>query len=230
MSYGGLPTTNGVRVLVLEDDVQLRSLLLRGLREEGFTAEGVGTGMEAIERVTGDWPDALIIDIGLPDSDGRDVCQTLRASGCSVPVLFLTGRSLLSDRLLGFSAGGDDYLTKPFAFEELVARVRVLARRGGQPSPTIAGALRLDPTRHSAASDDHEVMLTPTEFRLLARLAATNGEILRREILVQAAWPQGSIVNDNTLDAYVARLRRKLRTLPDVPEIVTVRHVGYSFR
>ena len=221
---------NGVRVLVLEDDVQLRTLLLRGLREEGFAADGVGTGGEAIERVAGDQPHALIIDIGLPDSDGRDVCQALRAGGFTAPVLFLTGRSLLSDRLLGFSAGGDDYLTKPFAFEELVARIRVLARRSGQPSPIIANGVRLDPARHTVASDGHEVLLTPTEFRLLARLAATNGEILHREMLVQAAWPQGSIVHDNTLDAYVARLRRKLRYLPDAPEIVTVRSVGYSLR
>jgi two-component system OmpR family response regulator len=221
---------SGARVLILEDNASLRSLLVRGLREEGFAAEGVGTGSEALAHAAKWTPDAMIIDIGLPDSDGRDVCQALRAGGLSAPVLFLSARSQLSDRLSGFSVGGDDYLTKPFALEELVARVHALVRRGGQTGALSVGNLHLDPARHSVASGGTEIMLTPTEFRLLAALAAAAGATVRRRQLVQSAWPQGAIVHENTLDAYVTRLRRKLRSLPGTPQIVTVRGIGYSLR
>jgi len=133
----------------------------------------------------------------------------------------------VTDRLAGFSAGGDDYLTKPFHFGELVARLRALLRRSGADPGVAVGGLRLDPVTHGASSGEREVALTPTEFRLLAALAAQPDAVLRRIDLVRAAWPDGAIVHDNTLDQYIARLRRKLRELEADAAIVTVHGVGY---
>jgi DNA-binding response OmpR family regulator len=216
-------------LLVVEDDADLRSLLRRGLGEEGFEVTAVADGSSALAQ-SGEQPDALIIDIGLPDADGRDVCLALRARGWDAPVLFLTARDALTDRLAGFSAGGDDYVTKPFHFDEVVARLRALLRRRGTEVAVQRGTLRLDPVAHAASSGDREVALTPTEFRLLAALAAQPGAVLRRRDLVRAAWPEGAIVYDNTLDQYVARLRRKLRALGAENGIVTVRGVGYRLQ
>ena len=217
-------------ILIVEDDLEMRAMLVRGLREEGFHAESVGTGAQLLERVAGGSPDLFIIDIGLPDADGRDVCQALRVQGVAAPVMFLTARDALPDLISGFSAGGDDYLTKPFAFAELVVRLEALLRRvGGEPVVEV-GALRLDPRLHAVVCGGVSVALTPTEFRVLARLAATPGEAVRRHILVATAWPHGAFVQENTLDAYIARLRRKLSDLPSAPEIVTVHGVGYCIR
>jgi two-component system OmpR family response regulator len=216
------------RVLVIEDDLELRSVIVRGLDEEGFSAAGLGTGHVLLERLAAESPDLLILDVGLPDADGRDVCQAVRAQGIRTPVLFLTARDSLTDRLSGFSAGGDDYLTKPFAFAELVARAWALLRRGTTDLAVHAGALRLDPVAHAAFVDGERAALTPTEFRLLARLVANPSEAVRRADLLRAAWPHGAHVRDNTLDAYIARLRRKLRSLPGAPSIETVHGVGYS--
>lgn len=217
----------GQSILIVEDDDELRGVLGRGLREEGYTVEGVATGAELLDRIERGVPDALVIDIGLPDTDGRDLCQALRARGIQTPVLFLTARDALVDRIAGFDAGGDDYLAKPFAFVELVARLQALLRRSGGDGVLEAAGLRLDPVRHAARDASGEVVLTPTEFRLLARLMARPGEAVRRRDLVRAGWPHGAIVRDNTLDAYVARLRRKLRQLEQAPEIATVHGVGY---
>jgi DNA-binding response OmpR family regulator len=215
------------RLLIAEDDAQLRDVLTRTLREEGFEARGVATGRELLELSSSTPPDALVVDIGLPDSDGRDVCQALRSQGINAPVLFLTARDALVDRLGGFGAGGDDYVTKPFDLEELVARLRALLRRAGvEPATEVAG-LQLDPAEHVASRAGQTVPLTPTEFRLIAALAAGPGKVVRRPELLRAAWPHGAIVHDNTLDVYIARLRRKLRELPDAPEIATVHGVGY---
>jgi DNA-binding response OmpR family regulator len=214
------------RLLVVEDDPELRSLLLRGLGEEGFDVEAVADAAAALARVE-EAPDAVVIDIGLPDADGRDLCQALRARGIDVPVLFLTARDAMSDRLSGFSAGGDDYVTKPFHFDEVVARVRALLRRSGADAATTVGALRLDPVAHAITGDDGEASLTPTEFRVLAALAANPGAVVRRRDLVRAAWPDGAIVHDNTLDQYVARLRRKLREVSAQAAIATAHGVGY---
>src|SRR5436853_3189591 len=127
-----------------EDDAELRSVLGRALRAEGFDVRATATGRDAVSRFSADPPDVLVLDIGLPDSDGRDVCQALRAHGVEAPVLFLTARGALTDRLAGFGAGGDDYLTKPFALAELLVRVRALTRRGGGARPVrTADTLRL---------------------------------------------------------------------------------------
>lgn len=214
-------------VFVLEDDAELRELLGRGLREEGFTVTTCGRATELLERLPPGEPDALVVDIGLPDADGRDVVQALRAQGCTAPVIFLTARDALTDRLSGFAVGGDDYLTKPFALAELVARIRALVRRGGDLAAHV-GNLRLDPGAHAVSAGGARVSLTPTEFRLLACLAGKPGDVVRRRELIQAAWAHGSIVHENTLDVYIARIRRKLAELPDAPELTTVHGVGYS--
>jgi two-component system response regulator MprA len=144
-----------------------------------------------------------------------------------VPVMFLTARGALSDRLSGFHVGGDDYLVKPFALDELMVRLRALLRRPAQSGVRIAGELMLDPATHSLRDGEREQPLTPTEFRILALLSARHGEVVRRRELITVAWPAGAVVHDNTLDAYLARLRRKLRTLDRPDAIVTVHGVGY---
>jgi two-component system response regulator MprA len=215
------------RILIVEDDLELRELLVRGLDEEGFAAEAVSTGAELLQRVESAGADALVVDIGLPDADGRDVCQALRARGLTAPVLFLTARDALVDRIAGFDSGGDDYLSKPFAFAELVVRLQALLRRSGGEGAIDGAGLRLNPVTHSIERGAGAVALTPTEFRLLARLLARPGEAVRRRELARAGWSHGAVVRDNTLDAYVARLRRKLRQLEGAPGIVTVHGVGY---
>lgn len=215
------------RLLVLEDDAQLRDVLTRSLAAEGFEALAVGTAHELLERAAAKLPDAFVIDVGLPDADGRDVCQALRANGIGTPVLFLTARDALTDRLAGFSAGGDDYLIKPFDTEELVARLQALLRRAGGDTAIRSGGLELDPAERTVRSGGAAVALTPTEFRLLASLAAREGKPVTRLELVRTAWPHGAIVHDNTLDVYVARLRRKLRALPEAPKLATVHGTGY---
>src|SRR4051794_23747393 len=161
-----------MRITIAEDDVALRRSLRRGLEEEGFDVLAVATGGELLERAAERAPDALVIDIGLPDSDGRDVCQALRVRGIRAPVLFLTARGALTDRLSGFHAGGDDYLTKPFAFDELVVRLRALLRRTGPDEDVEVAGLRLSPGEHAVSLEDRSVPLTPTEYRVLAALAA----------------------------------------------------------
>jgi len=218
------------RLLILEDESRLRDVLVRSLSAEGFEASAVATGRELLERAGEAAPDAFVIDIGLPDADGRDVCQALRAQGVGAPVLFLTARDGLVDRLAGFSAGGDDYVCKPFDIEELAARLHALVRRTGDGAVLEASGLLLDPAEHTVSDGEATVSLTPTEFRLLAALAARPGRALVRLALVRSAWPHGAIVHDNTLDVYIARLRRKLRDLPGAPSIVTVHGTGYRFQ
>jgi DNA-binding response OmpR family regulator len=215
------------RLLIVEDDGALRDVLTRSLRAEGFAVNAVARGGEMLERALAEAPDALVIDIGLPDADGRDLCQALRAQGMTAPVLFLTARDALTDRLSGFSAGGDDYVTKPFDIEEVVARLHALLKRASGPPATRVGGLVLDPAQHSVTTAGRSQTLTPTEFRLLAALAAQPGRVLARQELVRVAWPHGAIVQDNTLDVYLARIRRKLARLPDVPQIATLHGVGY---
>jgi len=218
------------RVIVLEDDAELRSLLTRALGEEGFAVTTATTASELMRTREVGEADALVVDVGLPDADGRDVVQALRAGGVGAPVIFLTARDSLPDRLAGFAAGGDDYLTKPFAIAELVARLRALVKRGGADFAVEMNGLRLDPATHAASCGGESVDLTPTEFRIVARLAGAPGEAVRRRELVQAGWPHGAIVHENTLDVYIARLRRKLGSLPGAPGIATVHGVGYSLR
>jgi two-component system, OmpR family, response regulator len=214
-------------VLIVEDDDELRAVLSRGLGEEGFAVDAVSTGSALLERAEQEAPDVLVIDVGLPDADGRDLCQALRARGVQTPVLFLTARDAVVDRVAGFDAGGDDYLTKPFAFVELVARLQALLKRAGTDAAVEAAGLRLDPVTHLVGDGVTETLLTPTEFRLLAHLLARPGEVVRRRELARAAWSHGAVVRENTLDVYIARLRRKLKQFDGAPDIATVHGVGY---
>jgi two-component system, OmpR family, response regulator len=217
-------------ILLVEDDHELRAVVKRCLEEEGFAVSETGTAAEAMERISAEVHDALLIDVGLPDADGRDLCQALRAQGIQSPVLFLTAHDALTDRLAGFGAGGDDYLTKPFSLAELTARLRAVLNRAGVDGTLTAAGLSLDPTTHEASCGERSVRLTPTEFRLLGALAAQAERAVSRRELVRVAWPDGAIVHDNTIDVYLARVRRKLRTLPDAPAITTVHGVGYRLQ
>ena len=221
----------GATAGVCEDDDELRGVLRGALEREGLTVRATSSGSEAVRVFAGEPPDVLVLDIGLPDADGRDVCQALRARGVTSPVLFLTARDAVPDRISGFHAGGDDYLTKPFVLAELIVRIHALLRRSGnaESEPSVTGVV-LDPAAHAAAYAGNSVALTPTEFRLLAALAATPHEVVRRRALIAAGWPEGAIVHDNTLDAYIARLRRKLGALEAREQIETVRGVGYVLR
>jgi two-component system response regulator MprA len=221
---------SAAQILLVEDDRELRALLKRGLEEEGFAVTGASTGAEAMERAGAAAPDALVIDVGLPDADGRDLCQALRAQGVQTPVLFLTARDALADRLAGFGAGGDDYMTKPFSLAELTARLRALLNRAGTSGTVSAAGLSIDPTTFEVSCGGASVRLTPTEFRLLGALAAHAERTVSRRELVRVAWPEGAIVHDNTIDVYLARLRRKLRSLDGSPTITTVHGVGYRLR
>ena len=215
------------KLLLAEDDDALREVLVRSLVAESFDVTAFATGHGFIERAAQGAADVLVIDIGLPDADGRDVCQALRARGVSVPILFLTARDALPDRLSGFNAGGDDYLTKPFDLAELCARLHALMRRAGTAHEYQNAGLLFDPTELTVALGERRQTLSPTEFRLLAALAAGANRALTRAQLINAAWPHGAIVHDNTLDVYVGRLRRKLRELDAAPAIQTVHGVGY---
>ncbi|MEV6949714.1 response regulator transcription factor [Streptomyces sp. NPDC051172] len=214
------------KILVVEDDHALRDVLLRGLRDEGFDTVPAADGATAL-RLAGGEVAAAVLDVGLPDADGRDVCQALRANGFVAPVIFLTARQSLTDRLSGFSAGGDDYLPKPFHLVELAARLRAALKRAAPPPRPAAGDLALDALRHSLTVRGTEVDLSPTEFRLLAPLMATPGEIVSRRELVRAGWPEGAQVSDNTLDQYLTRLRRKLREAGSDVTIGTARGIGH---
>jgi DNA-binding response OmpR family regulator len=213
-------------VLLVEDDHALRDVVARALREEGLTVVTAVDGHSALASA-GTQTAAVVLDIGLPDADGRDVCLALRARGLTAPVLFLTAKDAVHERLAGFAAGGDDYLTKPFHVAELLARVRVLVRRSETSATASLSGLVLDPAVHALTRDGRTVPLSPTEFRLLAALLGRPGEVVRRRELLRAGWPDGAIVHENTLDQYVARVRRKLLQVGAPDRIETVRGVGY---
>jgi two-component system, OmpR family, response regulator len=220
----------GATIGVCEDDDELRGVLRDALEREGHRVRATAAGSEAVASFREQYPDLLVLDIGLPDADGRDVCQTLRARGMTAPVIFLTARDALTDRLSGFKAGGDDYLIKPFALAELIVRIEAALRRVTRSSSHPRAGLVLDPSQHAVAGPGGQVSLTPTEFRILATLASDPGSVVRRATLLGAAWPDGAIVSDNTLDAYVSRLRSKLREAEVEQQIANVRGVGYSLR
>ncbi len=230
MSSGQAAYSSGVPVVgVCEDEPALRSVLARGLRLMGHDPVVTATAAEALRAFVARPPDALVLDIGLPDADGRDLCLALRAAGVDAPVVFLTARDGLHDKIAGFEAGGDDYLTKPFEFDELRVRLDALLRRTASASPVESDRPVLDPARHALVMGDVEVALSPTEFRLLGRLMSEPSSVVRRHALVAAAWPHGAMVSDNTLDSYVRRIRNKLAPL-GLEAITTVRGVGYRWQ
>ena len=213
-------------ILVVEDDHALREVLVRGLRDEDFDTVPAPDGATA-QRLATTGVCAAVLDIGLPDADGRDVCQAMRANGFLSPVIFLSAHHRLSDRLSGFSAGGDDYLAKPFHLAELAARLRAALKRDAPPPAATAGDLVLDAVRHTVGVRGALVDLTPTEFRLLAALMGASGALVPRRDLVRAGWHEGAQVHDNTLDQYLSRLRRKLRAVGSDRTIGTTRGIGH---
>lgn len=220
-----------VRVGLCEDDPAIRRVVMEGLRLHGHEMVVAHDGGEAL-RLFGDdrTLDVLVLDIGLPDADGRDVCVALRSVGQVAPVLFLTALDALHERLAGFAAGADDYLAKPFSVAELAVRVEALARRGRVLAPAEPADLLLDPARHAVVCGDQEALLTPTEFRLLAAVTSRPGEVVRRRTAIAAAWPAGAHVSDNTLDSYATRIRRKLEQIGSPLQLRSVRGVGYQLR
>lgn len=212
---------------VCEDDPAIRRILARSLERADHEVVLAHRGEEALSRFAPSARlDAIVMDIGLPDADGRDVVQALQAAGQRAPVLFLTALGGVSDRLAGFNAGGDDYVVKPFEIREVLARLDVLVRRAPEPPPE-TGDLRLDPAAFTVEGPTGRVTLTPTEFRMLAAILARPGEVVRRRAVVGAAWPAGAQVSDNTVDSFLRKIRTKVAATGSPLEIETVRGVGY---
>ena len=221
-----------MRVLVVEDERKLAELLARGLREEGHAADLAERGEEALWMAHAVPYDAIVLDVMLPGLDGFDVCRRLRKDGVWSPVLMLTARDAVDDRVTGLDAGADDYLAKPFSFEELLARLRALARRAPQERPTVleVGGLRLDPAAHRAWRGDVELDLSAKEFALLELFLRRPGVVLTRTQLLDGAWDIAFEARSNVVDVYVRYLREKIDRPFGRDSIETVRGVGYRLR
>jgi two-component system OmpR family response regulator len=221
-----------MRVLIVEDDVKMASLLRRGLVEEGLAADVARTGDDALWMAEATEYDAIVLDVMLPGADGFEVCRRLRESGRWSPVLMLTARDAVEDRVAGLDAGADDYLTKPFSFAELLARLRALARRAPPERPTVleAGDLRLDPATRRAWRGDVEIGLSAKEFALLETFMRRQGEVLSRYQLLEHCWDYGYENRSNVVDVYVRYLREKIDRPFGRSSLETVRGVGYRFK
>lgn len=218
-----------MRLLLVEDDATLAKVLVRGLTEEGHAVDHAPTMARADEDLSVNDYDLVVLDLGLPDGDGLELCRRIRSEDRPVPILVLTARDGLSDKVAGLDAGADDYLTKPFAYPELAARVRALLRRPSHAvSPVLsAGDLRLDPAAHTVWRGAIMVPLTPREFSLLEYLLRHPERVCRREELLEHVWDANYDGLSNVVDVHIANLRRKL-ALPETPDpIETVRGVGY---
>ncbi|MHB8671662.1 MAG: response regulator transcription factor [Acidimicrobiales bacterium] len=227
------PTDPGARILVVDDEDPIRELLLMGLRYERYEAEGRASGRAALDAVTGFRPDLIVLDVGLPDLDGFEVCRRLRTEGVQVPVIFLTARKGMEDKLTGLTIGGDDYLTKPFSFAELLARVRIILRRVGGAPPdgdVLAYAdLEVDERAHEVRRHSHRVELTPTEFNLLVYLLVNAGAVLTKTQILDHVWHYDFGGESSVVETYIYYLRKKIDAF-DPPLIHTVRGIGYTLR
>jgi two-component system, OmpR family, response regulator len=221
-----------VRVLVVEDEVKMAALLQRGLREEGYAVDVASEGSEALWLATENGYDAIVLDVMLPDLDGFEVCRKLREAGRWSPVLMLTARDGVPDRVAGLDAGADDYLTKPFSFAELLARLRALVRRGAPERPAVlrVGDLVLDPATRRVARDGSPVELTAREFALLEFFMRHPGEVLSRTRLIEHVWDFAFEGDSNVVDVYVRYLREKIDRPFARDSIETVRGAGYRLR
>jgi len=221
-----------MRVLVVEDEPKLAGLLARGLGEEGHPTDVVASGSEAVWMARGTPYDAIVLDVMLPGQDGFDVCRELRAADVWTPVLFLTARDGVDDRVAGLDVGGDDYLVKPFSFPELLARLRALTRRGAVERPVIleVGSLRLDPASHRVWRDEAEIELSAKEFTLLEVFMRNPGKVLSRVDLLERGWDIAYETRSNVVDVYVRYLREKIDRPFGCDSLETVRGVGYRLR
>ena len=222
-----------MRILVVDDDPGIRDSLERALRREDYTVGVAHDGEEALQAIEGQCPDAVILDVSMPKLDGLSVCRRLRASGSRVPILVLTARHSLGDRVAGLDAGADDYLAKPFALEELLARLRAIMRRAapvdGSNSLTL-GDLTLDPGTRVVTRAGMPIELTRTEYQLLEMFLRNPGQVLTRELIFDRVWGYDFGVNSNSLDVYIGYLRRKTEAGEKPRLIHTVRGVGYVAR
>jgi two-component system, OmpR family, response regulator len=221
-----------VRVLVVEDDVRMAAAIRRGLRFEGLVVDVAGGGEEALRKVAATDYDALILDVLLPDVDGFETCRRLRADGIWLPVLMLTARDSVEDRVRGLDGGADDYLTKPFSLAELLARLRALVRRGPVERPTVleVGDLRLDPATREVWRGKQAIDLSAREFGLMETFMRGPGQVFTQPQLLDAAWDLGYEQRSNVVEVYVRYLREKVDRPFGVESIETVRGVGYRLR
>jgi two-component system, OmpR family, response regulator len=221
-----------MRVLVVEDEPKMARLLERGLSEEGYAVDVAPDAAEAVWLATEQEYDVVVLDLMLPDRDGFEVCKDLRAAGRWAPILMLTARDGVGDRVTGLDAGADDYLTKPFSFDELLARLRALLRRGAAPRPTVleAGDLRLDPAARAVSRGGTSVALTAKEFSLLEYLLRRAGEVCTRTEIREHVWDFAYDGDSNVVDVYVRYLRDKIDRPFGRDSIETVRGVGYRLR
>ncbi len=221
-----------MRLLLLEDDVRLAGLLQRGLQAEGHAVDLAASIEDGRWLATENPYDALVFDVMLPDGDGFALCAEIRQAGNWTPVLMLTARDAVNDRVRGLDVGADDYLVKPFAFAELAARLRALARRGAPERPTIlaAGALTIDPASRAVEVDGRPLNLSPREHALLELFVRRAGDVLTRTEIIERVWDWAYDGTSNVVDVYVRYLRTKLAAHPAAPRIETARGVGYVLR
>lgn len=221
-----------MRVLVAEDAVKVAGLLKRGLEEEGFAVDVASNGQDAVWMAKENEYDAIVLDVVLGDIDGFDVCAQLRRAGRWAPVLMLTARDAVEDRVRGLDSGADDYLTKPFAFPELVARLRALLRRGRAPRPSVleVGDLTLDPASRDVRRGDESISLTAKEFALLEYLMRHPGDVLSRSQLIEHVWDFAFDGDPHVVNVYVGYLRDKVDRPFHRKSIETVRGMGYRLR
>jgi two-component system OmpR family response regulator len=221
-----------VRVLIVEDDLRMAGLVRRGLTREGLSADVAGTGEDALWMAEAHDYDADVLDVMLPGIDGFETSRRLRAQGIWAPVLMLTARDSVADRVAGLDAGADDYLVKPFAFAELLARLRALARRGDPERPAVleVGGLRLDPATRRAWRGDDEIPLSAKEFALLETFMRRPDEVLSRLHLLEHAWDFAYENRSNVIDVYIGHLRSKIDEPFGRRSLETVRGAGYRLR
>jgi DNA-binding response OmpR family regulator len=221
------------RILLVEDDTDISALLKYNLEKEGFAFTASHTGRGVLDLCRRVRPDLILLDIMLPDSDGLEVCKTIRndAQFAQIPILFLTARASETDRIVGLELGANDYIVKPFFVREVIARIRLQFRGPTAPSRSLkAGGIELDRTRCSVTLNGASVPVTATEFRLLEFLMSRPGVVFSREQLLNGVWGQDRVVTDRTVDVYVLRLRQKIEADTSAPRLIhSVRGFGYSF-
>jgi two-component system OmpR family response regulator len=221
-----------MRVLVVDDDRKLADLVQRGLGADGIMIDVAYNGDDALWRAASTRYDAIVLDVMMPGIDGITTCRRLREDDVWAPVLLLTARDAIEDRVAGLDAGADDYLTKPFAFPELAARLRALARRGRVERPVVlrVGDLELDPAAHRVRRGDTDIDLSPKEYALLYALMNQAGEVLDRYALLERAWDGEYENRSNVIDVYISYLRQKIDKPFGTDSIQTIRGVGYRLR
>jgi len=220
-----------MRILVVEDDVRLSEVLIRGLREEGYAVDSARDGRSALEQLSINTYDAVVLDVMIPAPDGFEVARQMRSAKLSTPVLMLTARDAVEDRIAGLDSGADDYLVKPFAFSELLARIRALLRRTPiTAAPTLqSGDLKIDTASHRVFRGNEEVVLTSKEYALLEYMVRNANRVITRAEIAEHVWDENFDPFSNLIEVYVNRLRRKIdRSEPH--RIVTRRNEGYMLR